>query len=76
MVGIVQANMFRLNEISSRREPTLAECKRFFCRLKEEYAVEYQLHGLDSLAIACVLPQVSSTHMFDLQLDAHSQSFR
>lgn len=48
------------DRMSKVKEPNLGDCKRLFIRLKEDFSTEYQLYGLDIIAIANVLPLIKS----------------
>lgn len=46
--------------LSKEKEPSLEDCKRLFIRLKKDFPTEYQLYGLDVIAVANVLPLIKS----------------
>lgn len=44
--------------MSCRESPSLLECQELFRRLQSEFSQEYQLLGLESVAIPAVLPLI------------------
>lgn len=57
----VLAIVERFQQMSRSSSPTLVDCKMLFQQLRDDYAPEFQLFGLDTIALTNVLPMVSCT---------------